>query len=79
MPKEARKPYISSRKRSAQIGTPTLQGPSTAPTGPILLKVWLKTRKSILNKVTKFQIPTPNGLGARIETPQGAESVPRKE
>ena len=40
--------------------SPNLQGLSTAPDGPILLKFWLKTRKSILNKVTKFQIPTPN-------------------
>ena len=58
---------------------PTLQGPSTAPAGPILLKFWLKTRKSILNKVNKFKIPTPNRLGARIKkTPggRGAESAP---
>ena len=56
--------------------THTLQGPSTAPAGPSLLKFGLKTRKSILNKVTKFQIPTPNRLGARIEKPAGAEAAP---
>ena len=52
-------------------GTPTLQRPRTAPAGPILLKFWLKAWKSIMNKVTKFQIPTPNRLGARIEKPTG--------
>ena len=30
-------------------GTPNLQGSNTAPAGPILLKFWVKTRKSILN------------------------------
>ena len=79
-PKEARKPDNSSRKRSAQTGTPhftsVLQGPSTAPAGPILLKFWLKTRKSIPNKVTKFQIPTPNRLGARIEKTLGGKICP---
>ena len=79
-PKEARKPHDSSQKRYVQTGTPTLQGPSTAPAGPILLKFWLKTRKSIQNKVTKFQIPTPNGFGARIEKPPGggAEYAPAR-
>ena len=38
---------------------------------PILVKFCLKTQKSILNKVTKFQIPTPNRLGAIIEKPPG--------
>ena len=60
---------------------PTLQGPSTAPAGSILLKFWLKTQKSILTKVTKFQITTPNRLGARIEKPSGgggAESAPAR-
>ena len=74
-PKEARKPHNSSRKRSAQTSTPTLQGPSTAPAGPILLKFWPKTRKSILNKVTKFQIPPPNRLRARIEKPPGEVTI----
>ena len=74
-PKEARKPHNSSRKRSAWTGTPTLQGPSTAPAGPMLLKFWLKTRKSIMNKVTKFQIRTPNDLGARIEKPLGGQNL----
>ena len=66
-------------------GTPTLQGPtpSTAPAGLILLKFWLKTRKSILNKVTKYQIPTSNRSGARIEKPPGGGGggriCPRKE
>ena len=61
--------------------THTLWGPSTAPAGPILLKFWLKTRKSILNKVTKFQIPKPNRLEARIEKPLGGQNIPppRKE
>ena len=57
-------------------GTSNLQGSSTAPAGPILVKFWLKTRKSILNKVTKFQIPTPNRLAAAIEKPSWAESAP---
>ena len=78
-PREASKPHNSSRKRSAQIGTPTLQGPSTAPAGPIFLKFWHNTRKSILDKVRKFQIPVPNRLGAIIENTPWAESVPRKE
>ena len=77
-PKEARKPHNSSRKRSAQTGTPTLQGPSTAPARPILLTFWLKTRKSIMNKVTKFQIPTPNRLGARIEKPTWIAPLPAR-
>ena len=55
-------------------GAPTLQGPCTAPVGPILLKFWLKTRKSILNKVTKFPMHTPNRLGARIEKPPGGRA-----
>ena len=42
-----------------------LQGPGTAPAGPILSNFRLKTRKSIQNKARKFQIRiTPNGLGA---------------
>ena len=40
------------------------------------VQIWLKTRKSILNKVTKFQIATPNGLGARIEKPPGGRICP---
>ena len=40
-----------------------------------LLKFWLKTRKSILNKVAKFQIPTPNRLGARIEKLPGGGKI----
>ena len=76
--------HIGSRKKQENLtipaenvppkpGTPTLQGPtpSTAPAGPILLKFWLKTRKSILNKVTKYQIPTSNRSAARIEKPTG--------
>ena len=44
--------------------------------GLILLKFWLKTRKSILNKVRKFQAPTSNSLGVGIETTGGGgESV----
>ena len=31
----------------------------------------------MLNKVTKFHIPTPNRLGIIIEKPPGAESAPQ--
>ena len=75
-PKEARKHHNSSQNVLPKPGSPNLQGPSTAPAGPILLKFWLKTWKSILNKVTKFQIPTPNRLAAAIEKPSWAESAP---
>ena len=81
--------HIGSRKKQENLtipaenvpprpGTPTLQGPtpSTAPAGPILLKFWLKTRKSILNKVTKYQIPTSNRSAARIEKPTGGWNLP---
>ena len=75
--KETIKPHNSSRKRSAQTGTPSLRGPSeVAPVAPILLKCWLKTRKSVLNEVTKFQISTPNRLGARIDKKQGKNPPP---
>ena len=57
-------------------GTPNLQGPGTAPAEQIFLKFWLKKRKSILNEVTKFQITTPNRLGARIEKPPGGQNLP---
>ena len=43
---------------------------------PILLKFWLKARKSILIKVTNFQIHTPNYLEAETQKPQGVEPVP---
>ena len=55
---------------------PNLQGPSTAPAEQSLLKFWLKTRKSILNKITKFQIITLNRLGARIEKSPGQNLPP---
>ena len=61
---------------------PILPGLNTIPAGAILLKFWLKTQKSILNKVTKFPILTPNRLGARIEKPPGGGRIcppPRKE
>ena len=45
----------------------------------MLLKFWLKTPKSILNKFTKLQIATPDRLGARIEKLRETESDPRKE
>ena len=63
------------------LGTSTSQGSSSAPAGPISLKFWLKTRKSILNEFTMFQIPTPNRLGARIEkkTPRAESAPPPKE
>ena len=35
-----------------------------------------KVRESILNKVQKFPIRTPNGLGTAIEKPPGTESAP---
>ena len=41
-------------------------------------EILLKTQKSILNKFTKFQIATPNRLGARIEKNTGAESTPKE-
>ena len=50
--------------------------PSTASAGPILLKFWLETRKSVLNKVRKFQIPTSNRLGVRIQKPPGGGNLP---
>ena len=72
-PKEARKPHNSSRKRSAKIRYPLIYKvlAPPPPAWPILLKCWLKMRKSILNNVTQFQIPTPNRLGARIEKSAG--------
>ena len=52
-----------------------LQGPA----GPMLLKFWLKTRKSILNKVRKIKIPTPIRFGTKIEKiAGGAESAPAR-
>ena len=35
-----------------------------------------KVRESILSKVQKFPIRTPNGLGTAIEKPPGTESAP---
>ena len=85
--------HIGSRKKQENLTIPTenvlprpsthtLWGPSTAPVGPILLKFWLKTRKTMLNKVTKCQIPKSNRLESRIEEPPGGGRIcppPRKE
>ena len=60
-PKEARKSHNRGQHPAENVpprpGTPTLQGPtpSTAPAGPIWLKFWLMTRKSILNKVKSIK------------------------
>ena len=74
---EQENPTILVENVQPKTGTTTLKGPSTA--GTILLNFELKTRKSILNKVTKFQLPTRNHLGGRIEKPPGGTSCPRKE
>ena len=70
--KEARKPHNSSRKRSTQTGNSQFRRyyhlPCWTDFAQILAQeteinseqFWLKTRKSILNKVRKFRISTPN-------------------
>ena len=77
--------HSGSRKKQENLTIPAenvLSRPS-----PPLYKVLARTdfakmlaqdEKTILNKVTKFQTPTPNRLGARIEKPPGAESALRK-
>ena len=52
--KEQEKVTIPAENVLPRFGTPTLQRPSTALAGPILLKFLFKTWKSILNKVTRF-------------------------
>ena len=77
--KEARNLNIPAENVLPRPALPTLQSPITASAGPILLKFWLKTQKSILNKVTKFQIPVSNRLGAIIEKQPGVRICPRKK
>ena len=65
-PKEAKTPIIPAENVLLRPGTPIYKI-----LAPPMLDRLCSNCKSILNKVTEFQIPTPNHLGARLEKNTG--------
>ena len=74
-PKEVGSLTIPAENVEPIPATSSLRGPDTAFAGPILLDFLFKTHTSLLDKVIKFQICTPNRSRAAIEKTPVAESA----